>query len=187
MPTIVYNINFDSCQGCASRLQSDVNIINLSSLSSSNNLSFTTNTGSKSNYPFKKGKYYTLVNYPANTNITQDFITNWQFQNETYVYSENNILVPSLTGQTCPYKGDYIAGNLYSLGGYGYQQYSGVWKLLLTDENNISNFQVLVAPVTNWVPAYTGSSLQFSNFDFNTTALTYSNGSVTYSNPDYTY
>ncbi len=188
MPTIISNIDFNSCTPtCVTYVTNNVDLVNFSSLSPSTNLDFTTNTGSKVNYPFKKGKYATLENLPFTANTTWDYITNWQFQNETYVYSGNNVLISSLTGRTCPYKGDYEAGTLYSLGGFGYVQYSGAWRLELTDENDITSFKVLVAPITNWIPAHTGGSFQNYNFNFNTTALTYTNGSLTYSNPDYTY
>ena len=177
MPTIVKNITFTNCQvNCNYYIQQQVNAINESSLSQINNFSFTTNTGSKYVNPFRNGTYFTLDNESSVTRFDSDYITNWQFQNETYVYSGNNILISSLTGKTCEYKGVYSSG-FYNSGGYGYFQYTGDWKLELTNPANVTDFQVLVKPVTNWIPAN----------NYTVTALTYSNGSITYSNPDYTY
>jgi hypothetical protein len=177
MPTIVKNITFTNCQTyCESFIQQEVNYINQSSLSQSNNISFTTNTGSKWQNPFRTGVYYTLQNLTSIVANTSDYITNWQFQNETYVYSGNNILISSLTGKTCEYKGDYD-NDIWGSGGYGYLQYAGAWQLELTNPSNITDFRVMAKPITNWIPAN----------NYTVTALTYSNGSITYSNPDYTY
>lgn len=177
MPTIVKNINFNNCLiNCDLNVQGLVNSVNQSSLSQNNNLIFTTNTGSKWQNPFRDGEKYQITNRTLTAYTDSDFITSWQFQNETYVYSGNNILITSLTGQTCPYKGEYI-NNLYSSGGYGYFQYSGNWLIEITNPNNLTEFRVLARQVTNWI---------VSN-EFNITALTYSNGSITYSNPDYTF
>lgn len=182
MPTIVKNINFTDCQlNCENNIQWIVNAINVSSLNSVTNLSFTTNTGSKWLNPFRNKIRYNLQSNADIANYDEDFITNWQFQNETYVYSGNNILISSLTGQTCPYRGKY-ENNYFGSGGYGYFQYSGAWKVELTNPNNLTEFTVTVAPITNWIPPTLGNGP-----DYNTTALTYSNGTVTYSNPDYTF
>jgi hypothetical protein len=177
MPTIIKNITFTNCQGnCEYYIQQQVNYINESSLSQINNFSFTTNTGSRYLNPFRNGIFFILQNESNLLRLDSDFITNWQFQNETYVYSVNNVLVPSLTGKTCEYKGEY-SNNFYSSGGYGYFQYTGDWKLELTNPANITDFQVLVNPITDWIP----------DNDYPVTALTYTNGSITYSNPDYTF
>jgi hypothetical protein len=82
--------------------------VNGSSPTLSNNLTFQTNTGSKFQNPFRRGKFTNLIN---NSNIVQQTtarFSNWQFQNETYAYSgTNNTLITSLTGKTCEYRGAY--------------------------------------------------------------------------------
>lgn len=182
MPTVVNNINFTNCQAnCSYYIPQQIDYINSSSLSQNNNLTFITNTGSKWTNPFRNGWYFTIDNSSRTISVDEDYITNWQFQNETYVYSGNNVLVSSLTGKTCDYKGLY-SSYFYSSGGYGYFQYSGAWKIEITNPNDLTEFELLVAPINNWTPSLSGQ-----NLNFNTTALTYSNGSITYSNPDYTF
>ena len=156
-----------------------VNEINYNSLTQSNNISFTTNVGSKLQIPFNTGRKITLQNY-FNTQVEYgSSLDNWQFQNETYVYSGNGVLIQSLTGQTCQNIGKFrpfynygVTGN----GGYSYAKEIGYWTLQLINESNVLDFKVMAKPTVNWV-----STLP------SVTAFTYINGSITYSNPDYTF
>lgn len=177
MPVITKNLFPTGCNSCDEGINRVVNYCNNDSLSTLNNISFLTNTGSKWQYPFRIGNYFFIQ---SNTNISgqsDSFVTSWQFQNETYAYSGvNNTIIPSLSGKTCEYKGE-ISQQWFDSGGFGYFQQVGRWTFRLTNQNNIEDFEILVNPKSNW--QYTGGPT--------ITALTYSNGSITYSNSDYTY
>jgi hypothetical protein len=135
-----------------------------------------TNTGSKWVAPFRNGYVVVILSNTQNIVVRPSYLTRWQFENETYAYSGvNNTIIPSLSGKTCEYKGERI-NNFQNSGGFGYHQNIGQWNTRLTNQNNIEDFEVIVYPKSNWV--YTNGEI---------TALTYSNGSITYSNPDYTF
>jgi hypothetical protein len=180
MPTIVKGLFPTSCQNyCEPFIDNIVASVNGSSPTLSNNLTFQTNTGSKFQNPFRRGKFTNLIN---NSNIVQQTtarFSNWQFQNETYAYSgTNNTLITSLTGKTCEYRGAYYPfWTQYPNGGYSYDQQLGWWYITLTNSGNVTDFKVTLHPVTNWVV----------DTEQTITALTYTNGSITYSNPDYTF
>jgi hypothetical protein len=177
MPVITKNLFPTGCDSCNESINQVVNYCNNDSLSISNNASFLTTTGSKWQYPFRNGVYSYIQLFNNISGVTNSSITNWQFQNETYAYSGvNNTIIPSLSGKTCEYKGE-IYEPWYGSAGFGYYQQIGRWTFRLTNQNNIQDFEILVNPKSNW--QYTGGPT--------ITALTYSNGSITYSNPDYTY
>jgi hypothetical protein len=177
MPTIIDNMNFTECQlNCNGFLNNTfVNNVNNSSLSQSNNIYITTNTGSKYVTPFA----FVKILY---SNNTQDIInykyealfTYWSFENDTYVYSGNNTLVSSLTGRTCQPKG--MPQNLGNpTFGTRYILLSHDYKIQLTDPNNLTSFQVLASNVSNYILSY----------DYTNTAMTVVNNVVTYANPNY--
>jgi hypothetical protein len=177
MPTITKGLFPVGCGSCDSSIDGIVFWCNNDSLSNTNNISFLTTTGSKWQYPFRVGRSLNISSTNAISGQSDSFLTSWQFQNETYAYSGvNNTIIPSLSGKTCEYKGE-LFDNIFGSGGFGYFQHIGRWTFKLTNQNNIQDFEILVNPKTNWV--YTGGPT--------ITALTYSNGSITYSNPDYTY
>lgn len=179
MPTIVNNTNFTNCQiNCTNPvINTIVNQVNFSSTSPNANLNiqFTTNTGSKYVNPFYRTVIATIS---SNSDITQYFPgylqSYWTFENETYVYSGNNILVTSLTGKTCEPK-----GNLQNLGTLGagsrFTVYSHHYLVQLTNPNNLTSFEVLAPNVSGYI---------VSPF-FTNTAMTVVNNVVTYANPDY--
>jgi hypothetical protein len=177
MPVITKNLFPTGCNSCNESINQVVNYCNNDSLSILNNTSFLTTTGSKWQYPFRTGRYPFIQ---SNNNIsgeTNSYVTNWQFQNETYSYSGvNNTIIPSLSGKTCGYKGE-IFEPWFGSDGFGYFQQVGRWTFRLTNQNNIQDFEILVNPKSNW--QYTSGPT--------ITALTYSNGSITYSNSGYTY
>jgi hypothetical protein len=178
MPTITNGYTSVGCGDCSQSSLDGwvVNRCNNSSLSTSNNTSMLTNTGSKWVAPFRNGYVAVILSNTQNIVVRPSYLTRWQFENETYAYSGvNNTIIPSLSGKTCEYRGERI-DNFQSSGGFGYQQNIGQWNTRLTNQNNIEDFEVIVYPKSNWV--YTNGEI---------TALTYSNGSITYSNPDYTF
>jgi len=178
MPVITQGYFPTGCESCSNySIQQVVDYCNNSSLSNTNNTTIFTTTGSKWEYPFRNGKYFVIQSLVNSAATQQHFITNGQFQNETYAYSGvNNTIIPQLSGKTCEYKGE-LDTIYWGSGGFGYKQYLGEWTIRLTNPNNVLDFEILVSPKTNWI--FTGGPT--------ITALTYSNGSITYSNPDYTF
>ena len=175
MPTIVNNMTFTNCQlSCTSQINECVYRVNLSSLSTDNNLQMSTNTSSKYTIPFSLGRLINLNTFSnTQSNIANYLSSYWTFENDTYVYSGTNILISSLTGRTCQIKGE--SQNLGSPGyGSRYTVYSHDYMVQLTDENNLLSFQILAPTVSNYI---TGS--------FTNTAMTVVNNVVTYANPDY--
>jgi hypothetical protein len=175
MPTIIKNINFTNCElDCDFYLNQFVNNVNLSSQSVENNVEVLTNTSSKYTIPFSNVKIVNFNNNPILSKTYYGYLRNfWIFQNETYVYSENNVLVPSLTGRTCQVK-----GNLQNEGspiGTINLVYSHNYRVQLYDENNLLSFVVLAPNLSNYV---------IGN-NFTNTAMTVTNGVVTYANPNY--
>ena len=178
MPTITNGYTSVGCGDCSQSFLNSfiVDRCNNSSLSTSNNTSVLTNTGSKWVAPFRNGYVAVILSNTQNVVVRDSYLTRWQFENETYAYSGvNNTIIPSLSGKTCEYKGERY-DFFYDSGGFGYFQNIGKWNTRLTNQNNIEDFEVIVYPKSNWV--YTNGEI---------TALTYSNGSITYSNPDYTF
>jgi len=175
MPTIIKNINYTNCElNCNSLLTQFVNNVNLSSQSSQNNYQVVTNTGSRYTFPFSNIEKFTYSNSPKLSESRNEFLRNfWIFQNETYVYSGNNILISSLTGRTCEPKENIT--NAGSIIGTGYKQYAFLHTTQLTDPNNLLSFVVLAPTISNHV-------IDTNNM---VTAMTITNGVVTYANPDY--
>lgn len=182
MPTIINNMSFSNCEiNCMSFINQLVNRVNNSSLSVSNNINITTNTGSKYVKPINnyEGVSYFDGNVLSAQTAGQSLRTNWTFQNETYVYSADNsnnlIFISSLSGITCQRKGVVENWGFINLGTTDLI-YSSSYKFELTDiNNNLLSFNVLAPNVSNYIP---------SN-NYTNTAMTVVNNVVTYANPDY--
>jgi hypothetical protein len=181
MPTIQNNISFDNCTlNCTTNINYVVNNVNIDSLSSSNIITINTNTSSKYINPFG---IYRGVSYYSGTPQTYTFAsfylkTNWNFENETYVYSADNsnnlILITSLTGKTCQNKG--LTYNLSDNRGFQDIIYSNSYRYELTDiNNNLLSFNVLAPNLSNYI----------LSDNFPNTAMTVVNNVVTYANPNY--
>jgi hypothetical protein len=177
MPTIINNMNFTNCSlYCNSFTNNFVNSINNSSLSQSNNIGFTTNTGSKYQSPFFFANFISSASTQDITSFKYGALfTYWTFENETYVYSGNNVLVSSLTGRTCNIKGTPDNSNTSFGIGQRFIIYSHNYKIQLTDQNNLRSFQVLASDVSNYLIPST----------YTNTAMTVVNNVVTYANPNY--
>jgi hypothetical protein len=185
MPTIVKNLFPSDCDlNCNSSIDSVVNFVNISSLSTNNNINVVTNVGSKYREPFT---YYSWVSIFTNssTSITKTgkfFIT--KYANETIPYSGNTILIPSLTAQTCQFIGNSLTtnSNTYSL----HEQYVFVYRTQIYDSNNVGNFRVYGSPITNFQYSGTPAPSPGQNPTyFLELALEYSGGTITYQNPNY--
>ena len=185
MPTIVKNLFPSFCDlNCDNRINSVVNFVNTTSLSTTNNINAITNVGSKYQEPFV---YYIFVssNNDSSTSFTNTgkfFIT--KYANETIPSSVNNILIPSLSAQTCQFIGNSLTTNSLTIPLH--EQYVFVYRTQIYDTGNVGNFRVYASPITNFQYSGTPAPSPGQNPTyFLELALEYSNGSITYQNPNY--
>ena len=174
MPTMQKELTFTSCDlNCQSSIDGIVLNVNNSSTGTSNNISGTTVTGSRTTSPFSTYYYF----YSASTSATT---TQWggyyeipKWQTETIGWTGNtNTYIPSTSGQTCLFNNWYSYGNSYRKFVYYYQ-------LRLTNPSNVSDFEIWGSPINNNVYSGFPSSIIYE------LALQYSGGSITYANPYY--
>ena len=103
MPTISNSLTWTSCDlNCTNNTNQIVDLLNNSSTGVTNNISFTSNTGSKLIHPFNRASVLNsqTVTLTAQTNTSGVAIP--KYVNETISYSGSPLtLVPSLSAQTC--------------------------------------------------------------------------------------
>ena len=101
---------------------------------------------------------------------------------ETIPYSVNNVLIPSLTAETCSFENNSVtrrdSPNLVT-----HEQYVYFYKIELFDENDITNFRMYGSPINNF--QYSGATPQNGWGAIFELALEYSGGTITYQNPYY--
>jgi hypothetical protein len=183
MPTIINNMNFSSCDlNCISNVNNLVNNVNYNSLTTSNNINVTTIVGSRYIIPFYCGKRL-LVSVGSLTSDTRNgvLLVN-KYANETIPYSVNDILIPSLTGQTCQFLGNSVT-RYDNPSNVSHLQYVYIYKLQLFDENDVTNFRIYGTPITNF--QYSGATIENGWTPIYELALEYSGGTITYQNPYY--
>ena len=183
MPTVTQGIFPTQCQlNCNNSINNLVQEINQSSLSTSNNYTATSQTGSKYQVPFYCIRIINLVDdvFSARTYNGQFTIT--EYANETIPYSVNNVLIPSLTAETCSFENNSVtrrdSPNLVT-----HEQYVYFYKIELFDENDITNFRMYGSPINNF--QYSGATPQNGWGAIFELALEYSGGTITYQNPYY--
>jgi len=178
MPTISDDIApFDPCDiNCQLNINNVVTTVNNSSTGATYVENFTSNTGSKYVVPFGVTRYF--VEFPPVTNSASTiqgvyYLNN--YLNATVPFSGSSspyTRIPSLSAVTC---------NNFTSIGVSYTQVQFVYiynyKVELTDSNNVKSFRILASPIVNGVT---------SNV-FSDVVATVVNGSLTYSNPAYTF
>jgi len=183
MPTITQGLYPTGCQlACDTSINQIINQINQSSLSTSNNFNSTTQVGSKYQIPFYCVRSLILSNnsITGRTYAGQFIIT--EYANETIPYSVNNVLIPSLTAETCSFENNSVTRRDFPALVF-HQQYVYYYKIVLFDENEITNFRIYGSPITNF--QYSGATLQNGWVPIYELALEYSGGTITYQNPYY--
>jgi len=182
MPTITNELSFGTCeQGCTSAVNSVVNEINNSSTASSNNIIKITNTSSKYTDPFFQ---YWLVTYSINPgNYSGNFRGLYRMYNtfnSTIPFSGSSspyTLIPSLSSQTCDFSSK---GTTFGAGSA--LQYQDVdvmdYRLEITSPPNLTSYTIKANPIVNGVRTST---------TYPDTAVIVVNGTITYSNPLYTF
>lgn len=173
MPTIqVGLLTFSECElFCNSRLSNMVNTINTSSTGTTNNVSFTNNKGSRFTLPFNFINEFSISTRQAlSGTIGSGYSSNERINQTLPVSGTTYTLIPSLTGLTCDIsdKGEVTSnGRLVRNSSY---------QVNLTDPNNLSSFEIRANEIINGV-------LQTTNYPI--LVLTYVNGVMTFSDPDY--
>ena len=186
MPTITNSMApFGSCDvGCNTAPQEIVTAVNLESTGTSNNTGgyLTSNTGSRYELPFS-GYWFVSYNsqppkYSATTSPGSLVINN--SLNSTVPFSGNSapyVQIPSLSSQTCDFSS---VGELFSPGTQAQARYIYVhdYKLVILNPPDLTAFSIKANTIFNGAR---------TSLDYPVTALTYSGGTVTYSDPLYTY
>jgi len=180
MPTISNQLPpFVCALNCELWMNFILNGINSSSTGTTNLENFTTNTGSKYVQPFGQAALFIQIlgSSTAHTIGGGYFLNN--SLNSTVPFSGNSspyTQIPSLSALTCnnfTNKG-ILQGNLnnnwQAVGVYEY-------RVVLTDPSDVRSFDILARPIVNGVP--------FSAFS--ETAATVVGGTLTYTNPLYTF
>jgi hypothetical protein len=182
MPIITNELSFGTCeQGCTSSVNSVVNEINNSSTATSNNIIKITNTSSKYTDPFFQ---YWFVNYsvnaPTNSGTFLGLYRMYNTFDSTIPFSGSSspyTLIPPLSSQTCDFTSK---GTTFNSGTA--LQYQDVfvfdYRLDITSPPNLTSYTINANPIVNGVRTST---------TYPDTAVTVVNGTVTYSNPLYTF
>lgn len=182
MTTITNQMSFDTCdQGCAGSLTGIVNEINLSSTGTTNNTLKITNSGSKYTDPFFQSWGITYNVNPGNySNTITGIYRMYNTFNSTIPFSGSSspyVQIPALSSQTCDFssKGTTInPGNAQQ-----YQQvYVYDYKLEITSPPDLTSYTIKANPIVNGVRTAT---------NYPDIAVTVSSGSITYTNPLYTF
>ena len=174
MPTIQGGLlTFSECEiNCNSSLSSFVNQVNASSTGTTNNVNFTNNNGSRFDLPFSN-----VARLTKSTSSSTSYVMGTAYGvidnriNQTLPVSGTTYtLIPSLTGLTCDLsdKGEITSdGNTIYVANY---------QLILTDPNNLRSFEIRANRIINGVR-------QTTNYPI--LVLTYVDGVMTFSDPDY--
>ena len=156
MPTISDGLPpFDSCDiGCQSLIDTYfIPDINISSTGVTNIQDFITNTGSKYIKPF--GESRSFVESPPRVDSGETFSGFYylnNYLNSTVPFSGSSspyTQIPSLSALTC--------NNFTSIGtsNVGYQRaYVYLYRVELTDPNNVKSFRILASPIVNGVASF---------------------------------
>jgi hypothetical protein len=183
MPTITQGLFPTDCQlNCNNSISDIVNVINQSSLSTTNNYNATTQVGSKYQIPFYCVKIVQLTNDVFSGRTYNGQFTITEYANQTIPHSINNVLIPSLSALTCDFLNNSVTKRDFPQIVF-HDQYLYVYKIELFDLQDITNFRIYGSPITNF--QYSGATQQNSWSTIYELALEYSGGTITYQNPYY--
>ena len=179
MPTIQNDLNFTTCDvNCSSSSQSIVNGINTSSTGTTNNRTFTNNTGSRYSDPVSE---YWQLSKTISNNLTGIVNGTYEFNNSlnsTIPFSGNSspyTPITSLSAQTCDFSSKGIALNPNTAFQF---QLIYVYDYQITQGNVNNTYTITANPIVNGV---------ITSTNYPDTVATIVNGIVTYANPLYTF
>jgi hypothetical protein len=183
MPTITQGLFPTNCQlNCNNSISDIVNVINQSSLSTTNNYNATTQVGSKYQIPFFCVKIVQLTNDVFSGRTYNGQFTITEYANQTIPHSINNVLIPSLSALTCDFLNNSVTRRDFPQIVF-HVQYLYVYKIELFDLQDLTNFRIYGSPITNF--QYSGATQQNGWGTIYELALEYSGGTITYQNPYY--
>jgi hypothetical protein len=185
MPTIVKGIYPSTCDlTCNTRINQNIDEINIASTGTSNNRTIVTNVGSSYNSPFRGWRNvlqysnsFTGETYQGNYSVNAN-------QLKTVPASgTSNTIIPSLSGQVCDYNshGFFDDNPAYwpNDGNIVFQKYFFRYKVILTNPLDVRDFDIYASPINNFVySGYPGTA------DYEL-AYRYSGGNVIYSSSTY--
>lgn len=183
MPTITKQMSFTTCeQFCDSALISVVNTINTESTGTTNNLIRITNKGQRYTTPFYQDRKVVFqTNNPATgatINGTYQFVNSY---NVTIPFSGNSspyTSITSLSAQTCDFSTKGVTINPGNPQFQTQQVYVYDYDIRLTSPPNLTSYTIKANPIVNGVRTST---------TYPDTVVTVVNGTITYSNPLYTF
>jgi hypothetical protein len=173
MPTIQSGLlTYGECEiGCTSGLSNIIFSVNNSSTGTTNNISFTNNSGSLFDIPFSVIFSISPITTSRSSGTIGNAYSSDDRLNRTLpVSGATYTLIPSLTGLTCDISDKGVVSS------NGRLVYFSSYQLNLTNPNNLSSFEISANEIINGV-------LQTTNYPI--LVLTYVDGLITYSNPDY--
>ena len=186
MPTITNSMApFGPCDvGCDGAPNTIVTAVNLESTGTSNNTAgfLISNTGSRYQAPFYQNQYVNysvqLAKYSGSTSPGLLVINN--SLNSTVPFSGNSapyVQIPSLSSQTCDFSS---VGEIVNTGTQSQRKniYVYDYKLVILNPPDLTAFSIKANTIANGV---------ITSANYPVTALTYSGGTVTYFDPDYTF
>jgi hypothetical protein len=183
MPTITKQINYTSCQqGCNTTLMTIVNNINQASTVTTNNLIRITNKGQRYTVPFYKDSEAALnTNNPTTGSTYSGYYQFFNSYNLTIPFSGNSspyTRITSLSAQTCDFSTKGVTLNPGSTSTQYQRVYLYDYDIRLTNFPNLTSYTIKANPIVNGARTST---------NYPDTAVTVVNGTVTYSNPLYTF
>jgi|LakMenE01Jun11ns_1017448.scaffolds.fasta_scaffold9959670_47 hypothetical protein len=156
MATITDCITFTSCDlNCNTEVLTTLSNVNNSSTGTTNNISITSNTGSRLVTPWHS---VTLID-SGSTTFSSSTVTNqmWipKYINETVPYSGNPLtIIPNLSGKTCDFNNwTYNSANPSINNGF-YVQFGFWYEVRRTNPLNVADFEIWTTNLTNGT--YTG-------------------------------
>jgi hypothetical protein len=180
MPTIQNNLPpFTNCEvNCVTSLTNFINAVNNDSTGTTNNRVFTNNVGSRYTLPASRYGVFQKSVSNSPTGSVQGYYAMNNSLNTTMPFSGSSspyVQIPALSSQTCDFssKGQTINAN----SGFQYQEIF-LYDYQIIQGNTLNTYTIKANPIVNGIRTST---------TYPDTAVTVSNGVVTYSDPLYTF
>ena len=183
MPTITKQINYTTCeQFCDSTLINVVNTINTQSTGTTNNLIRITNKGQRYVTPFYEDRRAVFqTNNPQTGSTINGTYQFYNSYNLTIPFSGNSspyTPITSLSAQTCNFSTKGVTLNPGNQQAQVQQVYLYDYDIRLTSPPNLTSYTIKANPIVNGARTST---------NYPDTVATVVNGTLTYTNPLYTF
>lgn len=183
MPTITKQINYTTCeQGCDATLVNIVNNVNQASTGTTNNIIRITNRGQRYTTPFYQDRKAVFsINNPSTGTTVNGTYQFYNSYNLTIPFSGNSspyTPITSLSAQTCDFSTKGVTLNSGNPSFQFQQVYLYDYDIRLTNFPDLTSYTIKANPIVNGVRTST---------NYPDTAVTVVNGTITYTNPLYTF